>query len=104
MVKDELSYCPIQRRNIIYAGFTDIQEEGMFLNMNTGDVMEWEDWGDGQPNDSGGEDCIVLKDSEKMNDKSCDLKMCTLCMLKDAPFLNLRGVCSPETLDTSYII
>ena len=65
LVKDEHSYCPIQRRNIIYAGFTDIQDEGRFLDMNTGDVMKWEDWGDGQPNDSGGEDCIVLKDSKK---------------------------------------
>ena len=104
LVQDEPDHCPIQRRNAVYAGFTDIQKEGRFLDMNTGEVMEWENWGDGQPNDSGGEDCIVLKDYGVMNDKMCEWKMCTICMLKDSPVLNLRGACTDENLDMTYMM
>ena len=102
LVQDEPDYCPVQRGNVVLAGFTDMEKEGVFVDMNTGKEMQWNDWGDGQPNDSGGEDCIALKDYGVMNDKRCELKMCTICVLKNSPVFNLRGSCPGENLDMTY--
>ena len=86
----------------MFAGYTDIEKEGVFVDMNGRKVMEWDHWGDGQPNDSGEEDCIALKDYGVMDDKRCELKMCTICVLQRNPVLNLRGSCPGENLDMTY--
>ena len=91
LVQEEPEHCPVKHGNVVLAGYTDIEKEGEFVDMNTGEGMEWDDWGDGQPNDSGGEDCIALIDDGVMNDKRCELKMCTICVLKYSPVFNLRG-------------
>ena len=86
-----------------WIGYTDVKDEGKFIDVNTGQEMKWFTW-DAEP--SGGpeieEDCVGLTSLGKMFDASCSWIYCTLCHLEKEPVLHLRGACPESGLDLDY--
>ena len=76
----------------------------MFVNVNTGEGMTWENWWEGEPNNWGtGEDCALNKDLGS-NDVTCDSQYCSMCKLMESPKLQMKGVCQDSEVDTYYIL
>ena len=47
-------------KNKFFTGYDDIKEEGVFVDVNTGEKMEWNNWGEYEPNNYlDDEDCTV---------------------------------------------
>ena len=39
-----------------YSGYTDREEEGLFVDINTGEEMVWYNWADGHPETRGSDE------------------------------------------------
>ncbi|KAM4033510.1 pulmonary surfactant-associated protein D-like [Anomaloglossus baeobatrachus] len=62
-----------------FLGMNAIGNEGSFRNPN-GEMIKYSNWNDKEPNDDlGKEDCIVMSDNGKWNDKSCDEMHLIIC-------------------------
>jgi hypothetical protein len=63
-------------------GLHDLEVEGEYV-WTDGTPFDFEDWGDGEPNDSGEEDCVHWADwsGGRWNDMPCDFKAPYLCQL-----------------------
>lgn len=67
-----------------WIGHMDTQFEGTWL-ATTGEVAVidedtvYQAWGDGEPNDAGGEDCASMRDDSRWNDAPCDATSRALC-------------------------
>merc|ERR1719273_2395738 len=55
----------------VWSGFSDILEEGKFVDVNTGAGMEWSNWNWAEPNGGRVENCATLT-KDFMNDNSCE--------------------------------
>ena len=88
-----------------WAGYTDIDEEGNFINVVTGEDMVWKNWKTNQPNGGTEQNCVTVASSEagQFHDTRCAAKLCTICQFGPrAKKLNLRGSCPEENLDLDY--
>lgn len=85
----------------IWAGYTDRKEEGVFVDVNSGENMPWSNWEPGEPRGLG--HCARLKTDGQLDDGPCSRrKYCTLCQMEKEPVLQLRGSCPEEGLDLEY--
>ena len=81
-----------------WAGYDDMKQEGIFLNVITGKKMVWKNWVKNQPNGGREQNCVLMTASEggKFQDSTCQTKACTICnVTRRAKYLKLRGSC-PE--------
>ena len=66
-----------------FIGLDDLVTEGTFVWHDTGLSLtaseESELFNDGEPNDSGGEDCVIHSFVTKMNDVPCDNNYPAIC-------------------------
>ena len=85
-----------------WTGYTDEKEEGKFVDVNTGEEMNWSKWILGEPNGGQRGNCVGINAEGKMFDAQCSSKYCTLCELEKVPVLHLRGACWEEGLDLNY--
>ncbi|XP_045710302.1 mannose-binding protein C [Phyllostomus hastatus] len=63
-----------------FLGVTDVETEGHFVDL-TGQSIIYQNWHDGEPNNSGtGEDCVmILKQEGKWNDIACSVSLLAVC-------------------------
>lgn len=87
-----------------FSGFTDSEEEGKFVNINTGEEMTWDNWEHGQPNDIGSEDCSVQVATVTDYDQPCTFTFCPICVVKESPKFQLRGACEDSHVDIHYLL
>ena len=88
-----------------YAGYNDLQMEGLFINPYTKEIVDNSLWHPHEPNNFGiGEDCTTIEWDGLLNDISCSSKYCTLCTLEKRPQFELRGFCASDPLDVKYFI
>ena len=53
--------CPLDSAGgTTWAGIDDLEEEGLFVNSNTGEEIAWKNWMTGQPNGNMDQNCGVL--------------------------------------------
>ena len=84
-----------------FTGFFDGQEEGNFVNVNTGEAINPHNWADSQPDSNGSveeeEDCtaaLAFAPNFGLNhDASCAEQFYTICNLLQPPKFQLRGFC-----------
>ena len=90
-----------------FTGFTDIEQEGRFVNVNTGADINPNNWAEEQPVD---EDCTAalafVQNFGLQHAASCSEQFHTICNLTSVPKLELRGSCRQgdgrQVLDTHY--
>ncbi|XP_062614901.1 C-type lectin domain family 4 member M-like [Saccostrea cucullata] len=57
----------------VWMGVSDIIKENKFLKLSNAENIQFNNWGSGEPNNSGKEHCVEWKDG-KWNDLSCESK------------------------------
>ena len=63
-----------------YAGYTEVDGEDKWMDVNTGQPLAWENWAQGEPNNWGGnEDCIGSSGAGAFYDVKCETKTCPIC-------------------------
>ena len=69
-----------------FTGHTDIEEEGHFVEVETGRKMIYTNWKNHEPNNwLGEEDCVMLnRNNSKMYDVPCSYsKLCQVCNVSE---------------------
>lgn len=61
-----------------WLGVEDQAVEGAWTGVD-GAPITWTSWADGQPNNSGGQDCALLTTTGQWNDQPCDKRTAALC-------------------------
>ena len=56
-----------------WMGLNDIDEEGVYRWVGSGEVTNWQRWKSGEPDTSGDEDCVSVFGYE-WADRGCDLE------------------------------
>ena len=88
-----------------WAGYTDIENEGVFVNVVTKEEMVWKNWKKNNPTGSRDDNCVTISGEGTMWERACHYKICTMCRLtKKSRHLSLRGSCPEEKLDLKYLI
>ena len=88
-----------------FAGYNDLQTEGIFIDPYTREELDENRWQLHEPNNFGtGEDCTGIGGDGRFNDISCSEPHCTLCSLDKNPQFELRGSCAAESLDIKYLM
>ena len=96
-----------QEKNGFYLGFTDLQVEGQWVDVNTGAPMTWQAWRTGEPNNYGGnEGCAVdLKGRGEFDDIICSSTYCSICEVETLrQTYQLTGVCEESQVDRFYAL
>eukprot|EP00105_Crassostrea_gigas_P043771 XP_019927919.1 PREDICTED: perlucin-like protein [Crassostrea gigas] len=85
---------------IYWIGLNDISNEGTFLWVATSTQVSYSNWNPGEPNDSGGEDCVhLLESTHKWNDINCARNHSYICQKDlDECFSSpcVHGVCTNQ--------
>ena len=89
-----------------FTGYSDREEEGTFVNINTGEKLAWDVWEPGEPNNWGGnEDCTDnLDGGTRLNDKSCSTERCPIINMTktESPKFQMRGLCKNSLVDIFF--
>ena len=91
-----------------WTGYSDIKEEGKYVNVLTGEDLSWKNWLDGEPNGEKEENCAVIplfnNPKRKIVDYDCTDNLCTICRFTETKMtkLKLRGACPEEELDINF--
>lgn len=73
----EYTDCPF------WIGFTDQDLEGTFTWKHNNENSEYTNWGAGEPNNGGNEDCAVIPSPlYKWNDDKCSYLMMSVCEME----------------------
>ena len=93
--------------NKFHLPYTDETEEGLWLDQNTGQPIEFTEWTQGQPNGRETENCALvnlkIKQADRMwYDGPCSQPGCTLCSRPSQPILRLRGLCKESKLTNVF--
>jgi hypothetical protein len=67
--------------NVFFAGFNDVASEGNWL-WSDGSPNSFTNWGSGEPNNSGNEDCLHIYTDGRWNDIACSASQTYICELK----------------------
>lgn len=89
-----------------WAGYTDKQEEGHFVDVKTGKNLSYFNWRQGEPNGGTKENCVTINNKNGfLYDYYCTSLHCTICNIRTPlKYLNLRGSCPEEKLDSDYTL
>ena len=103
VVKPFLKKCV---RPEVFSGYTDSKNEGTWLDINTEEILAWDSWFEGEPNDwNANEDCAVINlEKEKSFDIDCDTEYCSICRVQEMTAFHLRGACITTFIDRFYIL
>lgn len=78
-----------------WAGWWDQKNEGLFVDVNTGEVLkpsDYQPWFYGEPNGDTVENCVVVWTMrQSWNDLSCDKTAWHFCHFERSPYFQLRG-------------
>ena len=83
----------------LFAGLTDRNEEGVFVNINTGDPLNIDIWIENEPNNIFGADCAFIEDQAKLFDFKCSDVRCPILKIQKSPKFQLRGACQDIDID-----
>ena len=89
-----------------YTGYTDRQEKGVWLDINTGEPATIEGWSEGEPNNSGGDEHCTMSNVEtgKTNDEKCSYEVPSLCFVNKTTSYHLQGTCQNSYIDRYYVL
>ena len=84
----------------IWMPISDEDEEGVFKDTNSGDLVTYIPWREDQPNGGPNENFvgIILQDTASYWDLPGKYKLCVSCNLKATTSFNLRGLCKGTKL------
>ena len=77
-----------------WAGWSDQDSEGTFVNLNTGEPLtdsSYARWGLGEPNGNSMENCATIRPVGYWNDNACFEKTCSFCEFGEPPIYIMRG-------------
>ena len=102
MSRSHAEVCP--NKKMFFTGYTDTEEEGQWRNVNTGDLITWASWAEGEPNGGQTAQCSIIKMPRgEMVDVACTQMFCPICQVKVRGKLQLSGVCSQSRIDRFYV-
>ena len=64
--------------NYFWIGINDLVTEGTFQYATGGDLV-YTNWQSGEPNNSGGEDCVETHFQTEWNDRPCNVQFPSIC-------------------------
>ncbi|KAI8498188.1 hypothetical protein Bbelb_241320 [Branchiostoma belcheri] len=84
-----------------WIGLTDRQTEGIY-QWSDGSHLSYSNWQPGQPDDLGGEDCVVLRESGgfRWNDQDCGYSRRSLCQTDIDECSSNNGCCDHNCVNT----
>ena len=86
-----------------YGGYTDREEEGHWVNVVTGNNIEWENWDDRHPYNYTNYDCVEISAGyDKFLSFHCSTTYCPICQIWDMKTFQLRGVCLKSKVDKYF--
>ena len=102
---NNLTYRGCIERQMLWAGFTDEAEGGIFVN-EANEILATTEFHTGEPNGGDIENCAVLDiETLTFKDVACDGldgHFCGFCMLEEVPIYKLRGPIAHMELDREY--
>ncbi|XP_070001309.1 uncharacterized protein [Penaeus vannamei] len=91
-------------RRLLLAG-TDEEQEGVWVNFNTGKRLEFTSWFDGEPNNGKNDNCVVLRnDLPQWGDINCEYSNCFSCGMSSKNYFFIRGLCKPDEHRIRFIM
>ena len=98
--------CNINRQPRYWAGWVDYEEEGVYRDINSGEVLtkgHFSKWIIGKPNGDIAENCAAVQSiRDEWNDAPCTMPYCVFCELATAPDVHIRGLCDETHFDNRY--
>ena len=82
---------------------SDEAEDGVWLDHNRGEKVEYFEWKQGEPNGGTKQNCGNLVPPGGWTDRPCNVGKCCVCENQDQPYLLLRGLCPNSNLDMIYV-
>ena len=77
---------------VAWTGFTDEDDEGIFVDLNEGKTLNFNPWMEGEPNGKENENCAISnKLSPKWFDAPCDNSYQSFCKMEGISRFHLRG-------------
>ncbi|XP_069985577.1 uncharacterized protein [Penaeus vannamei] len=86
----------------LWLGVTDTETEGVWTNLNSGDVISYHNFVAPFPYGGTVENCAALFPDGTWGDAKCALKKCGACEVRPADFLHLRGLCFENEHETRF--
>ena len=89
---------------LFYTGHTDMETEGRWEEVTTGNSLEGQVWAPGYPKQWTIWDCSYYSfNSQSFKDRTCTHLRCPICEIQSKlPNLMLRGVCRHSEVDTHF--
>ncbi len=92
-----------------WAGWSDQEEEGVFVGLASGRLMDGsvhQPWGPGEPNGDRIENCVEATEGKRermaINDLNCAQRRWSFCNFDEIPHFTLRGLCPASKFDNAY--
>ena len=89
-----------------WTGWSDEQSEGLFRDVNTGELLtdsQFGPWFTGKPNGDRRENCVQADGARHAwNDVICHRRYCGFCQLEHAPEVQIRGLCPGSIFDNRF--
>ncbi|XP_042204129.1 uncharacterized protein LOC121853819 [Homarus americanus] len=80
----------------VWLGISDELQEGVYLNVNTGRPITFQDFFPPYPIGGKLNSCVILMEDGTWVDNKCQLQRCGACYFEREDFLYLRGLCFEE--------
>ena len=90
--------------NRFWLPITDLEEDGVWVDDNSGQLVQYFEWKTGEPNGKTTQNCGNLVPPGGWTDRPCHVGKCCVCENDHQPYLLLRGLCSQSKLDTIYVV
>ena len=92
----------VERSGTFWAGYTDIEEEGMFVNFRN-DAFNASYWHQGEPNGERIENCVaIFMPSMQSTDTECNVRRNYYCWFEKLHEFRLRGLPTEALVDDTY--
>ena len=86
-----------------WLALSDEAEDGVWIDHNSGEKVEYFEWKQGEPNGGTKQNCGNLVPPGGWTDRPCNVGKCCVCENEKQPFLLLRGLCPHSSLDKIYV-
>ncbi|XP_033097160.1 mucin-12-like [Anneissia japonica] len=81
----------------VWIGLRDIEEENVWVWIESGECSDYTNFNNGEPNDAGNEDCVELETSGRWNDLKCSTKQGYVCeIFEDLEIPTLESTCPDD--------
>ena len=88
-----------------YMGFTDRQNEGVWLDIYNKRELSQVHWGENQPDNWANQDCLTfLEESPEKYDDKCNVKLNPVCRVPPMTGFHLQGICENSFIDRFYVL